>query len=263
MADLFESGMGYSSINTARSALSTMVKFTDVNMFGQHDLVKRLLKGVFNERPSLPRYSSTWDVKEVLNYLDSLNTKNLGLKLLTLKVTMLLALVTSQRLQTLKALKLSNLVIEKDKYLFIITDLLKQSRPGFHTGTIDICQYVVNKNLCPCATLDSYIELTKNVRLNEDQLLISFQKPFKSVSTESIGRWLKAVLFDSGIDISRYKAHSTRAASASSAAKVTSFPVSEILKAGGWSNTGTFGVYYNKPVEVVKSFGLAVLDRHL
>ena len=38
---------------------------------GQHPIITRLVKGVFNVRPPIPRYCSTWDVQNVLNYLDS------------------------------------------------------------------------------------------------------------------------------------------------------------------------------------------------
>lgn len=38
---------------------------------GQHPLVTRLFKGVFNDRPPLPKYSNTWDVRIVLYYLQS------------------------------------------------------------------------------------------------------------------------------------------------------------------------------------------------
>ena len=60
LAYLFDKGLGYSAINTARSALSTLI-FFDKKPVGQHPLVIRLLKGVFNKRPSLPRTNVTWN----------------------------------------------------------------------------------------------------------------------------------------------------------------------------------------------------------
>jgi hypothetical protein len=35
-------------------------------------LIKRFMKGVFNQRPALPRYQHIWDVNIVLEYLASL-----------------------------------------------------------------------------------------------------------------------------------------------------------------------------------------------
>ena len=62
LATLFTSGLGYSAINTARSALSSVLILPNNITFGAHPLVARFLKGVFELKPSLPRYSSIWDV---------------------------------------------------------------------------------------------------------------------------------------------------------------------------------------------------------
>ena len=53
--------VGYSVINTARSALTTFITI-DNHTVRMHSLVCRYLKGVFNEFPVLPKYSFTWDV---------------------------------------------------------------------------------------------------------------------------------------------------------------------------------------------------------
>jgi hypothetical protein len=39
---------------------------------GLHPLVTRLIKGIANERPSKPRYTTTWDVSNVTTYLSAL-----------------------------------------------------------------------------------------------------------------------------------------------------------------------------------------------
>ena len=43
---------------------------------GQHPLVSRLLKGIYNTRPPEPRYSTTWDMDVVIRYLQSLGENN-------------------------------------------------------------------------------------------------------------------------------------------------------------------------------------------
>ena len=84
LASIFQPGLGYSAINTARSALSSVIHTSDHNNFGTHPLVVRLLKGGFQLKPSLPKYSHVWDVGTVLNYLDSLGpASELDLKMLT------------------------------------------------------------------------------------------------------------------------------------------------------------------------------------
>jgi len=71
LASLFDSGLGYSAINTARSALSTFLTIDNLPV-GKHVLVKRFLRGIFNIKPSLPKYTKTWDVSAVLDYLKTL-----------------------------------------------------------------------------------------------------------------------------------------------------------------------------------------------
>ena len=69
LATLFSSGFSCSAINTARSALSSVLILPNNITFGTHPLVPCFLKGVFELKPSLPRYSSIWDISVVLQHL--------------------------------------------------------------------------------------------------------------------------------------------------------------------------------------------------
>lgn len=60
---------------------------------------------IFKINPPTPRYKTTWDPHIVLNYLSFLGTgDNLTLKLLSMKLLMLTALVSAQRGQSLHML---------------------------------------------------------------------------------------------------------------------------------------------------------------
>ena len=91
LASLYDSGIGYSAINTARSALSSGVELADSNLpLGQHPLINRFLKGVFQSRPSLPRYKNIWSVATVLDYLKNLpSNEEMSIDLLSKKLVML------------------------------------------------------------------------------------------------------------------------------------------------------------------------------
>ena len=92
LAELFREGYQYRSLNSYRSAISAVHARIDGHTVGQHPLVVRMLKGAFNERPPVARYSAFWDVGVVLRYLKSLgNNESLSLRSLTLKTAMLLA----------------------------------------------------------------------------------------------------------------------------------------------------------------------------
>ena len=98
LAKLYKDGYQYSSINSYRSAISSVYEKIDGYNIGQHPLVTRLIKGFFHVRPPLPRYTQTWSVQLVLDYLLSLGeNKTLSLKHLSWKVAMLLALTRPSR----------------------------------------------------------------------------------------------------------------------------------------------------------------------
>ena len=102
LVSLFRSGLGYSVVNTACSVLSSIITLGDGSKVGEHPLVCRCLKGIYELRTALPKYSRIWDVNIVLNLLKTLDSASkLSLKDLSLKLTMLLCLTTAQHGQAI------------------------------------------------------------------------------------------------------------------------------------------------------------------
>ena len=57
LADIFyKTKLEYSAMNTARSALSSLIEPTHGLTFGNQPLTKRLLRGIFKERLVIPRH---------------------------------------------------------------------------------------------------------------------------------------------------------------------------------------------------------------
>ena len=65
---------GYSTINTARLAISLILEPVDGYTFGKQPLVRRFMGGIFKRRPSFPRYSSCYDAGQVLRYIKSMES---------------------------------------------------------------------------------------------------------------------------------------------------------------------------------------------
>ena len=106
---LFNAGLNYRAICVARSALSSYLDCKDAAQFGEHKRVRQFIKGVFEKRPALPKYSSTRDVDTVLQYLELYYPHDkVTLKELSYKLVMLLALLSGQRCQTLHCLSVFN-----------------------------------------------------------------------------------------------------------------------------------------------------------
>ena len=215
---------------------------------GQHPLVTRLLKGAFQTRPPLPRYTGTWDVNQVLNLLknDPLD-KGISLKHLSHRTVMLLALTRPSRSLDLAKLDLRGYRNTPEGAVFTPFALAKQSRPGKEVKEFFFPSFPENIKLCPVHSLKMYIERTKALRGDNNQLFISFIKPHGPVTSSTIARWLKEVMAAAGIDTSTFKAHSVRSAS-TSAASMQGVTTQDILSAADWSTESTFQKFYYKPV---------------
>ncbi|CAH3194649.1 unnamed protein product [Porites evermanni] len=86
------------------------------------------MTGLFNQKQALPRYSETWDPQIVLNHLKTFPAiDDMSLKQLTLKLVMVMALLSAQRVQTLQSLSLEEMSTLPGKYVFRISSVLKQT----------------------------------------------------------------------------------------------------------------------------------------
>ena len=186
-------------------------------------------QGVFETRLPTPKYNSIWDVSTVLKHLTKCYPNGtLSLKDLTFKVLMLLLLVSGQRGQSIHLLDLQHMKMEEDLCSFDVVQHVKISRPGAPPTRIEIARYPPDPTICPYLCLREYIQRTQKLRGTETMLFISYVKPYKPVSRDTISRWTKATLKTCGIDTTMFSAHSTRAASASKAC-AKAVPIHEIM----------------------------------
>ena len=240
LTEMFRDGYSYDSLNTARSALSSLCDMEEDYSIGSHQLVVKFMTGVYNLRPSQPKYTETFDVSKVLCYLKTLSpVKDISLKLLNYKSAMLIALTQASRSQSLSFISLKEMVKDSDSYTLYYSDLLKQSRRGRNNPILILRKYTSDARICVVTALEEYIERTKVLRGLETRLFISFIEPYKLVSSATISRWLKTVLYLSGIDVSKFKSHSIRGAAASKA-KTSGLPIQDILKVAGWASARLF-----------------------
>lgn len=181
-------------------------------------------------------------------YFTSLDpVETLTLKDLTLKLLMLLLLVTGQRGQSIHLLNIVTMHLSDTSCVFNLTSHIKTSKPGKPASAITVQEFKQDCCMCPIKTLKEYLKRTDTIRGDEQQLFISFVKPHKSVTRDTISRWAKIVLQRSGIDTDLFTSHRTRAASASKA-KQKDVPLDEILSQAGWSTADTFRKFYDKPI---------------
>jgi site-specific recombinase XerD len=256
LTNLFKQGKSYSTINSARSALSHFVTLHGSTWdAGKHPLTAQFMRGVYKLRPPTPKYNSTWDAKVVLDYLGKIKNAECSLKEITSKCAMLLALSTGQRVQTITALKMSTMISDREKRLFVIDSVLKTSKPGSKQTVVNVCRYS-DPDICPVECLDVYIQRTSSLRTSE-HLFVSLSKPHSNVTSQTIARWLSNTLRACDID-SFYTAHSIRAASTSKA--VLNADINSVLKMAGWASVACFARHYHKPIESGDSFVKSVFS---
>lgn len=262
LTSLYNDGLFYSAINTARSAVSSIVICNSRGQtLGAHPLVSKFMKGIFVLRAPSVRYKSIWDVEIVLKWLVKLSpVQRLSLRNLTLKTVMLIALTSACRGDTLFKLDISDMREGKSSFNFHV--LMKQSRRGYTTPVINLKAYPCDRRLCVYTVLKHYLSRTSSLRGHETRLFLSYLKPHKTVTKCTISRWIKTVLNLSGVDTSVFKPHSTRAASTSKAL-LHGVPLDNILDTAGWTQSSTFATYYQKEIVPVEPsvFAAGVLKR--
>jgi hypothetical protein len=228
LAEQFEQGNQYRTINVLRSAISSAHVHVDNKLIGQHLLIIKLMKGVSISRPPQPRYQHTWNVATVTKYL-SLFEENAKLsdKQLSQKLCMLMALACPERGSIMASLD---------------TRYMKYFPEGVKLGE-SVYPNFAETLLCPVVCLSAYLDRTKEWRKDttdnmQQRLFLSFKNPHKQVTAPTLSRLLKEIIRQSGIK-DLFGGHSVRGASTSSV-KQAGLSIDMILDMADWTSTSTF-----------------------
>ena len=112
-----------------------------------------------------------------------------------------------------------------------------------------MCFQIYNKELklCVVTHLAEYLKRTKSYR-DTDKLFLTCIKPYRAASKDTISRWCKSIIKESGISIHSYTSHSSRAA-ASLYAKTRGALLSTVIQSTGWKSERTYARFYEKQIE--------------
>lgn len=258
LSSLFNQGMSYSSLNTIRSALALLIS----PRVGEDHQVKRFFKGVSKLRPPLPKYHVTWNPSIVLGYLETCYPNTvISLELLTQKLSTLMALITAHRVQTFSLIEVENIEFSRDQIEIKVPARIKTSAPHRYQPLLKLPFFRSNPNLCVASTLSCYLNRTAALRQSGkfSKLFLTYKKPYKEATAQSISRWIRLVLGRSGIDTSLFTAHSTRHA-ATSAAVNRGINIDTIRNTAGWTaSSDVFAKFYNRPLMTPHNFANAIL----
>lgn len=240
----FENGASYGSINSFRSSIALILG----PEIGNNPDIKRFCRGASNLRPALPKYNTTWDPKIVLDFVTKwFPNEEISMKQLSEKLATLLALTTSQRMQTLSAIDIRNIQKTQEYFEIKIPAQLKTSGHQKLQPNLILPFYPEDPTICVAGALEVYLRRTDCLQ-NTTNLFISWKKPYNAISTQSLSRWIKRVLEESGIDSSTFTAYSTRHA-ATSTAKHKGISIDLIKKTAGWTQSSqTFARFYDRKI---------------
>ena len=196
LSELFKtSDVEYSAMNTAKSALSAVIEPIDGLTVGSHPLIKRIMKGMFKTKPSLPKYTVTYDVSKVLKYFSSRPpNQSLSIQELTWKLATLMALLSAQRVETLHMPDINHMYKDEDKVIFYVKEPTKTSRPSFDPEPLQFLSFPEDQNICVLQALNTYIDKTRSARGDCTKLFISVKTPHKPLQTCTVSSWRKASL---------------------------------------------------------------------
>ena len=131
LSAMFEKGHAYSTINSAKCAISTIIHIAPYESLNKHPLINKYMTGIFNLRPPKSRLSFLWDVDILFRYFKQQGDNCLLSDIiLTQKLIILLLLLRAHRLSTIKLFSINNMALNDLPVTFIPTEVLKHSRKG-------------------------------------------------------------------------------------------------------------------------------------
>ena len=187
----------------ARSALSSVINQQQNVSFGNIPIVKRYMKGIFENNPTLPKFQFTWNVSLLFNYFRNMQDIHaLDIQKLTQKLVMLMTLISGEQ-RTIHSIRVSDIKILDNKVVIPIMSLIKQTKPT--KDMAPLCFQIYNKEpkLCVVTHLTEYLKRTKSYR-DTDKLFLTYIKAYRAASKDTISRWCKSIIKESGITTHSY-----------------------------------------------------------
>ena len=141
---------------------------------------------------------------------------------------------------------MKNVVLYKKKSVGTV----KHSKPGKHNPPLIIHKFQEDPSICPVHTITEYIQQTQPWRdETKTKVFLANTLDHQPVTTATISNWIKQALEQAGIDIERFKPHSTRAAGSSKTSN-KGMNKHTILTMGNWKRGTTWEKFYHRPTSL-------------
>ena len=265
LQSLIDKGRTFATLKVYLAAISACHIGFDGKSVWAHPLVSRFMKGAMSKLRVQKSPVPSWDLALVLDSLTGAPFEPMGqvdMKFVSLKVALLLALVTTKRVSDLHALSVDAdcTHFSEGKVTIKPNPFFVPKNPGapcapvvlreFHPPPFDSPEECRLHSLCPVRALRIYIDRSKPAR-QSDQLFVSWAARMvgKPITKQRLSHWIVEAIqlaySTAGKQApGRLRAHSTRGVAASWAL-FKGVSVQDLCAAASWSSPLTFARFYS------------------
>ncbi|KAN0033464.1 hypothetical protein ACTA71_002891 [Dictyostelium dimigraforme] len=250
--------LAYSTINGHRSMLNQLLHLYNKSDIVNDPFIIYLMAGIHKLRPASAKYNEIWDANLVFKYLSKINVlPKFTYSALLHKTLVLCKMFGLARSSDLVKWSLNNLIISADSIKGPVINS-KEQRNNNNNSNLSILELTSldddNSSVCPVRHLKSLLLAASKRRSTNSGNSVFIQNNGDPLSTKEINEIVVSTLSKSGIDISKFKSHSTRSAMASLLLS-NNIPFHVVKKMGRWKSNDTVDTFYDKKIIGEKSSG--------
>ncbi|KAM9957069.1 hypothetical protein ACTFIR_003806 [Dictyostelium discoideum] len=246
--------LAFSTINGHRSMLNQLLLLKNQTDIVNDPFITRIMTGIHKLRPSSAKYQEIWDANQVFKHLSTIKVIPKYTYTALLKKTLVLCKMFGlARSSDLVKWSFNGLIITPDSIKGPVINAKEQRK-----GVLSILELTLlddtNSQVCPVRHLSTYLRASKGRRKPHSGDSVFIQNEGKPLDVKEINIIVLSTLSSSGIDISKFKSHSTRSAMASLLLS-NNVPFHVVKKMGRWKSNDTVDTFYDKRIIGEKSGG--------
>ncbi|KAN0022944.1 hypothetical protein ACTFIU_009027 [Dictyostelium citrinum] len=249
--------LAYSTINSHRSMLNQLLFLKNQTDIAHDPFITRIMTGIHKLRPSSAKYNEIWDANLVFRYLSTNNIypKFTYSSLLhkTLVLCKMFGLARSSDLVkwSFNALKVTDDSIKGP----VINSKEQRNTKSSDISILELTSLeAANLSVCPVRHLATYLRSSSKKRNAKSGDSVFIHADGTPLQVDDINKVVISTLSKSGIDVSKFKSHSTRSAMASLLLS-NNVPFHVVKKMGRWKSNDTVDTFYDKKIIGEKSGG--------
>ncbi|KAM9943659.1 hypothetical protein ACTFIT_001948 [Dictyostelium discoideum] len=246
--------LAFSTINGHRSMLNQLLLLRNQTDIVNDPFITGIMTGIHKLRPSSAKYKEIWDANQVFKHLSTIKVIPKYTYTALLNKTLVLC-------KMFGLARSSDLVKWSFKGLIITIDSIKGpviNAKEQRSGVVSILELTslddTNSQVCPVRHLATYLRASKGRRKPHSGDSVFIKNEGEPLQVNDINSIVLSTLSKSGIDIVKFKSHSTRSAMASLLLS-NNVPFHVVKKMGRWKSNDTVDTFYDKRIIGEKSGG--------